>query len=137
MGSIGQYRPGDVVLISVNREGEYYDYNITLKNQNNTTAIVKAGESFFNEDLSVSLQKISEKESNDLRIKGGLRITEIKGGILQRGGISEGFVITEVNGRKVDSQNSLTDALQQSRSHRVQLIGVYPNGMKVSYEFML
>jgi len=137
VGSIGQYRPGDVVLISVNREGEYYDYNITLKNQDNTTAIIKAGDSFFNEELSVSLQKISEKESNDLRIKGGLRITEIKGGILQRGGISEGFVITEVNGRKVDSQNSLTDALQQSRSHRVRLMGVYPNGMKVSYEFML
>jgi len=137
VGNIGQFRPGDIVIISVNREGEYFDYNITLKNQNNTTGIVKSGESFFNEDLSVSLQKISEKESNDLSISGGLRITEIKGGILQRGGISEGFVITEVNELEVNSQVSLEDALQQSRSHRVRLVGIYPNGMKVSYEFML
>jgi len=137
VGSIGQFRPGDMVVISVNRQGEYYDYNITLKNQNNTTAIVKGSDSFFNKDLSVSLQKITEKDRNELRINGGLRITEINAGILKRGGISEGFVITEVNGLRVDSQASLEDALQQSRSRRVKLMGVYPNGMKVSYEFML
>ncbi len=137
VGTIGQYRPGDVVVVSTRREGEYYDFNVTLKNQNNTTTIIKADDTFFNQDLSVSLQKISTVKKNDLGISNGLRITSIKSGILQRGGISEGFILTEVNGYKVDSEEELEQALTSSTSRRVRLIGIYPNGMKVSYEFML
>lgn len=137
VGTIGQYRPGDVVIVSTKRDGEYFDFNVTLKNQNNTTTIVKADDTFFNEDLNVSLQKVSKVKKNDLGISSGLRITNIKTGILQRGGISEGFILTEVNGYKVNSKEELEQAMSQSKSRRVRLIGIYPNGMKVSYEFML
>ncbi len=137
VGTIGQYRPGDIIIVSTKREGEYFDYNVTLKNQDNTTSIIKSDDAFFNEELSVSLQKLSETKKNELGISSGLQITDIKPGILQRGGISQGFILTEVNGFKLSSQDDLKKALTLSKSRRVKLHGIYPNGMKVSYEFML
>ena len=137
VGSIGQYRPGDKVIVSVNRNGELIDYDVILRNQDNTTSIVKAEETFFNKNLSVSLQKVSKLSLDNMHLKSGLSITEIKPGVLQRGGISEGFIITEVNGKAVNSKNDLEDALSESNNNRVRLIGIYPNGMKVSYEFMM
>lgn len=137
VGTIGQYRPGDHVLVTIKRNGEYYDYDVTLRNQNNTTTIVKADDSFFNEDLSVSLQKVSKVKQNELGIESGLRITDIKTGILKRGGISEGFILMEVNGYKTSSKQDLDKALNNTKGRRVRLKGIYPNGMKVSYEFML
>ncbi len=137
VGNIGQYRPGDKVKVTVNRNGDLFDYDVVLRNQDNTTSIVKAEETFFNKNLSVSLQKVSKLSKDNMHIKSGLRITDIKPGVLQRGGISEGFIITEVNGKAVNSKNDLEDALSESNNNRVRLIGIYPNGMKVSYEFMM
>lgn len=137
VGTIGQYRPGDKVLVTVNRNGEYYDYNVTLRNQNNTTGIVKAEDSFENNDLGVVLQKVSGNKQSELGIKGGLQITQVNPGILQRGGISEGFIINEVNGEKVNSKSDLEEALNGKGSRRVRMSGLYPNGMRVSFEFML
>ena len=137
VGTIGQYRPGDQVLVTIMRDGEFYDYTVTLKNQNNTTEVVKAIDTFYSETLGVHLQKSSEVELNDLGISSGLKITSIESGILQRGGISEGFIITEVNDHKVKSEKDLEEALANLKNKRVRLMGIYPNGMKVSYEFML
>lgn len=137
VGNIGQYRPGDKVKVTINRKGDIYDYEVILRNQDNTTSIVKAEETFFNKNLSVSLQKVSKLRQDNMHINSGLRITEIKPGVLQRGGISKGFIITEVNGKAVSSKDDLESALNKSNNNRVRLIGVYPNGMKVSYEFMM
>ncbi|PLX11118.1 MAG: deoxyribonuclease HsdR [Marinilabiliales bacterium] len=137
VGTIGQYRPGDNVNVTVNRDGSIKSFKVTLRNQDNTTAIVKSEEKFFNKGLNVSLQKVSQLSKGNMGIKSGLRITEINPGVLQRGGISEGFIITEVNGKLVNSKDDLENALDNSENGRVRLIGIYPNGMKVSYEFML
>jgi Do/DeqQ family serine protease len=137
VGTIGQYRPGNQINVRIKRKNDYHDYNVILKNQNNTTSVVKSSNSFFNEELNVSLEKLSKLKQNELGISSGLIITEIKGGMLQRGGISSGFIITEVNNLKVNNKNDLEEALRGSNNRRVQLTGIYPNGMKVSYEFML
>lgn len=137
VGTIGQYRPGNKIKVSVKRDGEYFNYNVILKNQNNTTEVVKSEDSFYNEDLSVSLQKLTKVKQNELGLKSGLQIIDINPGILKRGGISSGFIITEINNAKVSSKKDIEQALHNSNSRRVKLTGVYPNGMKVSYEFML
>lgn len=137
MGNVAQHSPGEVVHVEVNRKNKILDFDVTLKNQNNTTALIKGEDSFFNEKLGASLQKINNQEINDLDIDGGLKIINIKDGILLRGGISKGFIITEINGLKVDSKNSLEHAMQSGKNNYVKLKGIYPNGTRVSYEFML
>lgn len=137
MGTIAQHSPGEKVNIEVNRGNKTYSYDVLLKNQNNTTALVKSEESFFNDMLGASLQKVKKNELENIGIASGLKIVNIEDGILRRGGISEGFVITEINGFSVNSQNSLNRAIQSGKSKYVRLKGVYPNGTRVSYEFML
>ncbi len=137
MGTIAQYSPGAQVSVRILRDNKPMVFDVTLQNQNGTTAIVKTQDAFYNELLGASLQKIDKKELQDLNIQHGLRITKVEDGILRRGGINPGFIITEINDYDVHSKTSLQDALKQSRRHTIRLKGVFPNGVKVSYEFML
>jgi serine protease Do len=137
MGTIAQHSPGEVVHIDVNRKNKMMQFDVTLKNQENTTALVKTEDSFFNKMLGASLQKINSSETSNMGINSGLKIVNIEDGILRRGGISEGFIITEINGLEVDSKTSLERAMQSGKDNYVRLKGIYPNGTRVSYEFML
>ncbi len=137
LGIIAQYSPGTIVTIETSRDGKRTTYDVTLKNANGTTLLVRADDSFYNNILGAELQKVSEEELKDLEIANGLKIVNIRNGILNRSGINEGFIITEINGYKVNSQHNLASALNNSRRNIVLLKGLYPNGVKVSYEFML
>ncbi len=137
MGTIAQHSPGEIVNIEVIRNNKLLNYDVILKNQNNTTALVKAEDSFFNEMLGASLQKVKDQELDAMGITSGLKIINIDDGILRRGGISEGFIITDINGVQVNSAITLKRAIQSGKGNYVRLRGVYPNGTKVSYEFML
>ena len=137
MGTIGQHSPGEVVSIDANRNNDIQTFLVTLKNENGTIAIIKGGDTFNNDLLGASLQQLSSDELRELKIGNGLKITEVNEGILKRGGITPGFVITDINGVKVNSSSSLNDALQRTRRNIVQLKGMYPNGVRISYEFML
>ena len=137
MGNIGQHSPGEVVSIDANRDNELQTFYVTLKNENGTTAIIKSGNTFNNNLLGASLQQLSSDELRGLKISNGLKITEVNEGILRRGGITPGFIITEINGVKVNSSSSLNEALQRTKRNIIQLKGMYPNGVRISYEFML
>lgn len=136
MGTIGQHNPGEVVKVYVNRDNEILSYNVTLKNEEGTVAVIKAGETFYNDILGASLKNISNDEKSKLNISHGLKVTDVQGGILSRGGISEGFIITEINGESIRSEESLEDALDINNEGIIKLNGLYLNGVRISYEFM-
>lgn len=133
--SVGQFRPGDKVDVEVNRNGKHQHYNLTLLNEAGNVDVVKKGESFFNSELGLMLQPINQNDKSRLGIDNGLKITEIRQGRFMGSGINEGFVITTVNGDPVNSQQDLENALNSNRSRRTRMEGVYPNGMKVSFEY--
>jgi len=137
MGTIGQHSPGEVISVDVNRDNDIKTFQLTLKNQNGTTALVKSADSFENDLLGATLQQLSPDELQELKIGNGLKITEVNDGILKRGGITRGFVITEINGLKINSGSSLNNALEHTKRNIVHLKGMYPNGVRISYEFML
>jgi len=137
MGNIAQHNPGDVIKVSVERDNDIKTFDVTLKNQNNTTALVKPGDTFYNDLLGASLQKAPQEDMDKLGISNGVKIVKIDDGILNRGGITTGFIITQINGKEVKSQNTLEDALQATNKNMVRMKGVYPNGTRVSFEFML
>lgn len=132
---VGQHRPGDQVNVEVLRKNKRRSFNVTLKNQDGTTEVRKREEVFFNDQLGVSLERINAADMNKLGIGNGLRVTNIQDGVLKRGGISKGFIITYVNGQKINSKGELEGALTNKRGKTIQIQGVYPNGMKISFEF--
>jgi S1-C subfamily serine protease len=61
-----------------------------------------------------------------------LKVAKLKEGKLKRIGIREGFIITHIGDKPVDSIEDLTNALKSER--RGMLIeGIYPNGTRAYY----
>jgi Do/DeqQ family serine protease len=133
--SVGQYRPGDQVDVEVNRHGTHHHYTLPLLNEAGNVDVVKKGDSFYSPDLGLMLQPVNQNDMSRLGIKNGLKIMEIRQGRFMGSGINEGFVITTVNGNPVNSRDDLENALKNNRSRRTRMEGVYPNGMKVSFEY--
>lgn len=134
MEVIRQYRPGDEVDVKVVRNGKERDYTLGLLNESGSTEVVKKGESFYNADLGIVLQPASKQEMKNLRINSGLKIVEIRQGAFQGAGV-EGFIITGVNGKAVTSKADLESALASNRSRKTYIEGVYPNGMRMTFEY--
>lgn len=135
MESVRQFRPGDKIDVEVNRDGHHHHYTLTLLNEAGNVDVVKKGESFFNSDLGLMLQPVNQNDMSRLNIKSGLKIVEIRQGRFMGSGITEGFVITKVNGNAVNSKTDLENALKNNRSRRTSMEGVYPNGMVVNFYF--
>jgi Do/DeqQ family serine protease len=140
MGILGQYSPGNKVKVTIMRGSKTKTLEITLKNKNGTLGLIRPQKTFYNPLLGAELQAASTSETHKLGIDRGIVVTRVgDNGIIKKGGISSGFIITEVNNRKVDTQQDLESALRLSRNQNnvVRLQGMYPNGMKISFEFML
>lgn len=136
MGIIGQYNPGDVVRVNLLHNGKVETLRVTLQNKNGTTAVVKAEKPFYNATLGAMLKTADESDLENLNLDHGLKVVTVKRGILQRGGISRGFIITEVNDREVNNRKQMEKALSENDSNTVKVSGVYPNGMRISFEFV-
>jgi len=136
MGIIGQYSPGNKVHVSLLRDNKEKIISVILKNKNGTTGLVKAEKAFYNNDLGAMLKTASENELGNLNIDHGLKVVRIKKGILQRGGIVDGFIITEVNDREVNNRKQIEKALSDSNNNTVKVSGIYPNGTRISFEFV-
>ena len=128
---IGRYRPGDKVELTVNREGDVKVIPVVLKNKNGDTRLIRYSESIANE-LGAEFMAPSDKEKSTLRFEKGLKVAKLKEGKLKRIGIREGFIITHIGDKPVDSIEDLTNALKSER--RGMLIeGIYPNGTRAYY----
>jgi serine protease Do len=133
--AVGQYRPGDNVEVVTSKNDRERTYSVMLKNLEGNTEIVKREEQFFNETLGVTLERISPSDKKSLGINHGLRVSELDEGIFKRGGIAKGFIVTNINGQNIDSKTELEAALSNSRSKSTRVQGMYPNGMRISFEF--
>jgi Do/DeqQ family serine protease len=133
--AVGQHRPGDNVSVVVNRESKDIEFQVVLKNQDGTTTMKKSSESFYNDRLAVTLEQLTSADKSKLGIKNGLKVATLSEGVLLRGGISKGFIITIVNGQSVDNQADIDNALSNSSNKTIRVQGMYPNGMKISFEF--
>ena len=131
--SVGQYRPGDKVDVEVNRNGKHHHYELTLLNEAGNVDMVRSGDSFYNAEFGLMLQSVNQNEMSRLNIRNGLKIVEIREGRFMNSGVPVDFVITKVNGYAVNNKTDLESALQNNRSRRTTIEGVYPNGMMGSF----
>lgn len=133
--SVRQYRPGDQIDVEMVRAGQHLNCKVTLLNEAGNVEIVKKGDKFFNSELGLLLQPLDQNDKARLGLKNGLKVVDIRQGRFEGSGIPEGFVILSVNGMGVADKEGLQKALAGSRHGRNYFEGVYPNGMKVSFEY--
>lgn len=129
---IGRFRPGNEVVVTVDREGSEKEFTITLRNKFGNTELVKKENTKLSAALGATFETVSEDELRKLKIDNGIKITGLKGGKLRSAGIKEGFIITRVDKDKIDSFDELVDALENKKGG-ILIEGVYPNGQRKYY----
>lgn len=127
---IGKRRPNDKVKISIKRDGALKQIDVVLRNQSGNTDIVKKDWVSASDALGGTFSDISEKAKKELKISGGVMVTSVNGkGILARGRINRGFIITQINDRKINSLSDLNRVTE-----KIEYInGITPDGRERSF----
>jgi serine protease Do len=134
---IGQHNPGDYVTIMVDRDGKHQQFSVELRNQEGNTEVAQKSDDFYLSDLGATLENLPDKDAKNLGLSYGLKVTTLQDGMLKRGGVQEGFIILNINGIKIKSKSDVEYALGNITSGVIRIEGVYPNGMRMNYGFIL
>jgi serine protease Do len=128
---IGRYRPGDEVKILVSRIEGMKEIEVTLKNRNGNTELIKYTDAIANE-LGADFSPITDKEKLNLKLSHGVKVESIREGRFRNIGIKEGFIITNIGDMKVNNIEDITNALKSDR-RGLLIEGIYPNGARAYY----
>jgi len=131
---ISRYRPGDKINVTLKRNNQEKVLAVILKNKNGNTDVVEKPKVEVISALGAAFELVGEKELKKLNIENGLKITKLGAGKLLSAGIKEGFIITGVDKKKINSVEDLKTALENKKGG-VLIEGVYPNGMRAYYGF--
>ena len=125
---VGKHRPGDVLHLTVMRDGSAREFNVTLKNRTgNTDAVKKPDASAMLNTLGAEFATLSKSEARKLGLEGGVQVKNLTMGKLSnQTDMREGFIITKVNSQLVNNEDDLSKAIQNTKGG-VMLEGVYPN----------
>jgi len=129
---VSRYRPGQEVRVVVKREGQLKQFDLILRNLEGSTEIVKKDDLL--ELLGASFEPLSEREKQNLGLQSGLKVKSVREGKFKKVGIREGFVLTSVNKKPVDSVNDIAAILKDSEGG-VIIEGVDRSGSRSYYAF--
>ena len=132
---IGEYRPGDLAQVTVLRHDQLRKFDVELRNKNGDTEIVSKDADLLSQ-LGADLMPINEAQMLKLGISNGLQVKNLSNGKLKGSGVKEGFIITRIDRRSVQSSNDVMSALNK-KDGGVLIEGVYPNGLTAYYGFGL
>ena len=130
--TVSKYRPGQEVQVIVKRDGKLKQFDVVLRNLDGSTEIVKRADVI--EVLGASFEPISDRERKALGIRNGVKVKSVKPGKLMKVGVKEGFILTSVNKKPVDSVKDITDILKNSEGGII-IEGVDQNGDRSYYAF--
>lgn len=130
---IGSYRPGDLAQVTVMRGDRLRKFDVELRNRNGNTELISREDDVMVQ-LGADLQPLSTDQLKRLGIRNGLQVKNLSNGKLKGAGIKEGFIITRVDRKGVNSSKDVINALNK-KDGGVLVEGVYPNGLTAYYGF--
>ncbi|MEG0656490.1 MAG: PDZ domain-containing protein, partial [Mucinivorans sp.] len=129
--SLAGLRPGDKIKISIKRDSSVKHFEVTLRNRSGREELMSRSDVDMINLLGAELRPVSEKLRRELKINGGLQVTEIRvGGVLAKTSVRPGYIITAINGIRITS----TDDLNRITDKLTSIDGIYPDGRMVSYQ---
>ncbi len=133
---IGQHRPGEIVAVNYLRDGNDKTANLLLRNKDGKTGVIKKEDINVVDLLGADFQELTPDEKRYLRVEGGLKITELRDGLLASQGVRRNFIITGVEKKPVRSIQDLKN-LMENKKGGVVVEGIYPNRMRAYYLIVL
>ena len=128
--AIAKHRPGDKVKVKLIRDKKEKTVEVTLKNEQGTTKIVKdAGM----EILGAAFKELPDDLKKQLNLGYGLQVTGVSSGKMSDAGVRKGFIILKANDqpmRKVSDLEEVMKAAVKSPNQVLFLTGVFPSGKR-------
>lgn len=126
-GQLSAKRPGETVVVTVDRDGEELEKVVTLGKKNYIEI----------RELGLVLQDVSKKELKKHKIKSGVKILQNANRSLKYYGVKSGFIITSINKSSVkdmlDAKRKLTAAARTNNPLFIEVINL--KGQKERYAF--
>ncbi|MEJ2005748.1 MAG: PDZ domain-containing protein, partial [Cyclobacteriaceae bacterium] len=132
---LSYHSPGDEIHVTYERNGEERSTSLTLTNREGTTTILKR-DIFNSQVLGADFEAVSKVERDLHDLEYGVKIINIKNGLLKEVGVDEDFIVTEINNYPVKNPERLVEILTNIRG-RVIMEGITKSGRRGYYSFFL
>ena len=125
MELVARNRPGDEIIVRVDRKGSVEEFRVTLTDAYGNTEFKATTRSTVLTDLGVDFKEADREKLNVYKFKHGVEVSKLVAGkIREQTDMRKGFIITMVNGDDVGTAESLIRRLERSRG-RILLKGFY------------
>jgi Do/DeqQ family serine protease len=125
--TINSYRPGDEVTVTVIRDGKKKQFDVTLRNRQGSTEIITGEETL--EKLGAKFKPVDEELKRRIGIGYGVQVVNLEKGALSSADIREGFIITSVEGQRINNVNDIKQIFSEAPAGgKVRVEGLYPGG---------
>ncbi|NNE75680.1 MAG: Do family serine endopeptidase [Pricia sp.] len=130
---IASKRPGDKVSVSVKRDGKEKTFDVVLENAEGTTAIMRKEKKEVLNLLGADFQNLDTEVAKKLNIDGGVQVARLyPGKIRKETQMREGFIITHIDGKKINDVDDIAKALEDKKGG-VMFEGVYESSPEKYY----
>jgi Do/DeqQ family serine protease len=129
--NIGQYRPSDKIVLSIEREGKPMEFSVVLQNQFGKTDLVKKEDKPVYNLLGATIEPLSDEKLSQYNLSNGVMITKMNNSVIKNVGIREGFIITSVDKKLVRSFNDLKNFT--NKKGQTLITGTYPGDWRTYY----
>ncbi|MCK5821284.1 MAG: trypsin-like peptidase domain-containing protein [Bacteroidales bacterium] len=121
-----KYSPGEIVQITVDRKGSEKIFSVELKDHDSSATMVSSSEFWI--WLGADIVSLDDEDLERMDISHGVRVENLKDGVLKRNGVPEGFVITEINKIKINDIQDLRRIIESIKKGGVFIEGILTNG---------
>ncbi len=132
---ISYYKPGETISIKAKREDKIFIFNVLLKNKEGNVSVLKKV-IYSARSLGAELEQVSKVEREKLNIESGIKVIKIKDGLFRQIGMEEGYIVTFVNKKRINTPEELENMLEKLRG-RVIIEGVGTDGRWKYYSYYI
>ena len=123
---LAYHRPGNKLKIVVLREDKRSELTLTLVNSEGEAKTLKDN-TIASAKLGASFSPLSKIDKNHYGIDYGIRVSNIKGGLIRNIGLPNGFIILAVNNQRFEDPKELVTVLENFKGW-LSINGITPEG---------
>lgn len=111
--SIGSKRPGDQVVVGYMRNGKANKITVTLKDNKGNTASRTRADLSVSEKIGAEFEPLTQEFKTNYGLNDGVYTKNVAGnGEMAKIGITDNYIIMEINGKPVNSQKDIDKILK-------------------------
>ncbi len=130
---VGRHRPGYKGSVTYLRNGKENTVQVVLKNKIGNTSVVTT--EMGSEDVfGAKLETLGSSDMRSLNVDNGVKVKELTDGKFKDLGIKRGYVILNINGKKVRTPSDVREYSDNGRTLK-SIGGIQSDGTIFSYQF--